>query len=614
MAKPAEIACPVERYARDVAEGRIVAGRLVRLACARHLRDLVDGPARGLRWDAAAAARVLNFFSFLRLPADGELDGKAFSPEGFQCFILGSLFGWKNRDGKRRFRTAFIEQGKGNGKSPLAAGVGLYGLCADGEPAAEIYSAATTAFQAGILFRDARRMVEASPALRDRLDVGQHNLAYPATDSFFRPVSAEHRQLSGPRPHMALLDEIHEHPTPLVVDKLRAGTKSRRQALIFEITNSGHDRTTVCWAHHEYSVKVLEAVVENDAWFAYVCTLDPCESCREEGFSQPKDGCPDCDDWKDESVWLKANPGLDAILPRAYLREQVEEAKGMPSKEGIVRRLNFCVWTDAVTRAIPMDAWDQCGRVALTRYGLDPSAAGTPAYRAAFEKTLAGDPCYAGLDIGATSDFTALSLLFPHGDAELVELPADDAGGEPRRITRRSFTRLNWYWLPERPRRRDEKMAAVIDGWRKAGWIRTTPGEVVDYDLVLEDLKAIAERFCVLLWAIDRGFQGCQMATNLMKCFGDEAVVAFAQGIVSMSPPFREFLELTILGRLYHDLDPVTRWMASNCAAETRGGLTKPSKEASTEKIDGITSAVMALGVALSAPEPQQPSIEVVSW
>lgn len=585
------VECPVESYARSVLSGATVAGRLVRLACERHLRDLEHGPERGLSYDHAAADRVFKFFSYLRLPADGELDGKPFELEPFQKFIIGSVFGWKGPDGSRRFRTAYIEMGKGNGKSPLAGGVGLYGLTADGEAAAEIYSGATTAFQAGILFRDAVRMAESSPSLRSRLNIGLHNIAFGKTDSFFRPVSSEHRQLSGPRPHMALIDEIHEHPNGLVVDKLRAGTKSRRQALIFEITNSGHDRTTVCWHHHEYSMKVLEGHLENDAWFAYVCGLDPCEKCFAEGKIQPTEGCPTCDSFEDEAVWSKANPGLDSILPRKYIREQVEEARGMPAKMGIVLRLNFCIWTEGVTRAIPMDAWDACKRE------IDPSA-------------LLKRECFGGLDIGATSDFTAFALLFPHDDAEVVEIP-DELGtveGGKRKIVRRSYTTRAWFWLPERPVRRSEDMEQRIALWRRQGFVRTTPGDSVDYDLVIDDIVEIAKRYDLREIAIDRGFQGHGTATALMKHFGEKRVVAFPQGILSMAAPFREMLELLRAGRFQHDGNPVLRWMAANAAAKQRGGLVAPDKDASSEKIDGISAATMALGRAIvQPPKPKNP-------
>jgi len=258
---------PTTAYARAVTVGQILAGRLVRLACERHLRDLKEGSARGLRFSEEKADAALKFFDFLQL-AEGDHAGKPFKLEPFQQFIIGSLFGWRGPDGHRRFRTAFIEIGKGNGKSPLAAAIGLYGLVADEEGAAEIYAAATMKDQAKILFRDAENMVAASPYLSEIVQQNVNNLSVAATNSFFRPCSSEKKGLDGKRVHMALLDEIQEHPSPLVVDKMSAGTKGRRQALIFEITNSGFSRLTICWYHHEYSAKVLEQVFDDDSWFA----------------------------------------------------------------------------------------------------------------------------------------------------------------------------------------------------------------------------------------------------------------------------------------------------------------------------------------------------------
>ena len=577
--------CPVEAYARSVVDGKTVAGRLVRLACERHLRDLVEGPKRGLKWDAAAAIAAIEFFSFLRLPVDGQLDGKAFDLEPFQKFIIGSIFGWKAPDGYRRFRTAYCEMGKGNGKSPLAGGIGLKGLVADGEAAAEIYAAATKREQANILFRDAQRMVEASPALRSRIEIGVGNMAYAKNGSFFRPVSSERRGLDGPRPHMGLIDEVHEHPDATVIDKIRAGTKSRRQALIFEITNSGYDRTTVCWHHHEFSIKVLEGVIKNDSWFAYVCGLDVCDKHRAEGIDQPVDNCPNCDDWRDEAIWPKANPGLGTIITLKYLREQVEEAKGMPTKEGIVKRLNFCIWTRTAIKAIPMDRWAAAAKT------IEPGE-------------MAEKDCYAGLDIGSTSDFTAFVLLFPHQDAEPVDVPVDATKpeGPARKIIRRSISIVPFFWLPESPARRDERTANQIETWRRLGFIRTTPGDVVDYDQVYADIVQLSETYRIRECGFDRGFQGAQIGTNLIAHFGDKWLFTVPQGVLSMNAPFREFIELLRLGRILHDGNPVMTWMCSNCASETKQGLIKPSKDLSSEKIDGVTAVVMGLARAMLAP------------
>jgi phage terminase large subunit-like protein len=578
--------CPVKAYAESVVSGKIVAGWLVRLACERHLRDLVEGPKRGLRFDSAAAQRALDFFGFLMLP-EGD---RYFALAPWQQFVVGSIFGWKGADGFRRFRTAYIESGKGSGKTPIAAGVGLIGLVDDGELAAEIYTAGVTRDQASYLLRDASRIAEASAGLRRRIQISAHNLAVLSSNSYMRAVSSEGRTLDQKRVHMALIDEIHEHPTSAVVDKMRAGTKAREQALIFEITNAGHDRTTVCWQHHEYSEKVLQNIMEDDSWFAYVCTLDACQKCRDEGKTQPTDGCRECDDWRDEAVWPKVNPSLGIGIPtRKYLREQVREAEGMPTKANIVKRLNFCVWTTTAQKCIPMDKWD----------------AGRRDWDVSDLAGLIGRPCYAGLDIGATSDFTAFVLVFPHDDAENVEAPIDPEHPEAGTLTRvrRGYSVLPYFWLPERPAQHDARTMNAIDAWKRAGLVRTTPGDSVDYDQVLEDIQKILASYSVVKIAFDRGFQGSQTGTNLMKIYGDDIVVQFAQGILSMAAPFRELLELLKLGRLHHDGNEVLRWMASNTTAETRGGLTKPSKDQSPDKIDGITALTMALGVAITEPE-----------
>jgi phage terminase large subunit-like protein len=577
-------------YARDVAEGRIVAGRLVRLACERHLRDLARAEAQDpdfpYYFDTEEATLTFRFFEEVLCLNGGDFEGKPFILQPFQAFILGSLHGWKGLDGFRRFRMAYIEQGKGSGKSPLAAGIGLKGMVYDGESRAEVYSAATKKDQASILFRDAVAMVQQSPSLRKKIiPTGapgrEWNLAHLASGSFFRPIASDDGQ-SGPRPHVALIDEVHEHKSGFVIDMMRAGTKGRRQALIVEITNSGHDRTTVCYQHHTYSAQILEGVLENEAWFAYVCQLDPCDKCRAEGQTQPVEGCPDCDDWRDERVWLKANPNLGVTIQPKYLREQVEEAKGMPTKESVVKRLNFCLWTEAAVHAIPMDRWDACAR---------------PIDRAA----LRDRDCYGGLDIGATSDFTAFTLLFPHSDEETVEVPADPSNpeGEKRLVLRRSYTLLPFFWLPQHPVRRDERMGAVIDAWTRQGFIKRTPGAVVDYDLVLKDILTLDDEFGIQEVAFDRGFQGAQFGTNLLNHFGEQKVFTIPQGIISMNAPFREFIELVVTGRMHHDGNPVMRWMCANCAAETRGGLMKPSKDKSAEKIDGVTAASMSLARAM---------------
>jgi len=562
--RPAEH--PVTQYARSVTAGITHAGRLVRLACKRHLRDLDDGKNRGVHFDEKAATRAIEFFSFLRL-AEGEHAGKPFHLEPFEQFIVGSLFGWKGADGYRRFRTGYVEIGKGNGKSPVAAGIGLFGLFVDEEIGAEIYSAAVTRDQAKIVFSDAEKMVEASPSLLRRIEKTVNNLAVLRTNSFFRPVSSEARGLDGKRVHIALIDEIHEHPSSHVVDKMRAGTKGRRQALIFEITNSGYDRNSVCWQHHDYSAKVLDGIIDDDSWFAYICQLDPCEDCQRQGKTQPQDSCPNCDQWTDETVWIKANPCLDVSITRKYLREQVREAMGMPAKQNIVKRLNFCMWTEQSVRWIDIGAWDECGQ---------------PVDRS----ELRGRPCYGGLDLSSTKDISAFVLVFP---------PQMD--GEPWKVLCR-------FWVPaENVRQRAERDRVPYPAWIEQGFIDATPGNVVDYDWIRERIREDANVFDIREIAFDRW-----NATHLSTQLQDDGLimVPFGQGFPFMAAPTKE-LERLIVGReLAHDGNPVLRWMVSNVAVkQDPAGNLKPDKAKSTERIDGVVGMVMGIGRAMVQPEAQ---------
>ena len=548
---------PVTAFARNVVAGKVVAGRLQRLACQRHLQDLEDGPARGLRWDPAAAQHIIDFFSHLHL-AEGEHEGQPFLLQPWQQFAVGCVFGWKGEDGFRRFRTAYVEVAKGAGKTPMAAGVGLYGLVADGEAGSEVYSAATTHDQASILFRDAKNMVSASPALSKRLDVGQANIAYLATRSFFRPVSSEHKGLDGKRVHMALIDEVHEHPTSLVVDKMRAGTKGRRQALVWEITNAGHDRASVCWQHHQYSVDVLEGRVANDSWFAFVCGLDPCAAHLAEGKQQPVDGCPDCDDWRNEACWPKANPNLGVSVTLKYLREQVAEAQGMPAKEGIVRRLNFCWWTEGLISWLPADLWARgAGKID-------------------FEQ-LRGRRCCGGLDVASKTDVAALVLCFP-------DYP--DPGHHTLRC---------WFWIP----RAGAQVRAHRDNvpwlvWEREGWVTLTEGEVIDLDRIELDIKEANRDHWIEDTAFDR-WEASSITTHLQH--DGLKVVEFAQTLANFTEPTKSFEALLKSGKLHHGDNPVLGWMAANVQLlSNAGGQVRPAKPEpwSPRKVDGIVAAVMA--------------------
>lgn len=531
---------PVTEYAKKVVARRLVAGPWVRKACARHLDDLKHAKRRGLVWQLDRALRAIDFFpDMLQLE-----DGSEFRLLPWQQFIVGSLFGWYNADSTRRFRTAYVETGKGSGKTPLAAGIGLYGLTADGQPAAEIYSAATARDQASIVFRDAMRMRSQNPELVEQIEEKVGSLSVPSTFSVFRPVSSEHRGLDGKRVHMAIVDELHEHPSSIVVDKMRAGTKAQRNALIFEITNSGYDRESVCYRHREYSEKVLDGIFENEQWFAYVCALD------------------DGDEWTNEKVWPKANPSLGVTIPESYLREQVKEALGMPSKQNIVKRLNFCIWTEQADLWMPMDRWDACdGKV-------DP-------------ESLRGRICYAGLDLSSTTDLSSLVLYFPGID-----------GGRD--------AVLPFFWIPgDEIQERERRDHVPYMTWVEQGLLEATPGPVINLDAIRHRINALASESGFLIQEIAFDRWGATEISQKLMNDGFE-LVKFGQGYASMSAPMKELSRIVLSRRFDHGGHPILRWNASNVSAEQDpAGNIKPDKRSSKARIDGVVALIMALDRAL---------------
>lgn len=544
-------------YAQAVGASKIVAGPHVRNACKRHLRDLVEGPKRGLVWDPVAANRAIEFFRDVLRLAGGEFEGQPYILLGWQAFIVGSLFGWKGPDGYRRFRVAYVESGKGSGKSPLAAGIGIYGLTADGEPRAEIYAAATKKDQAMVLFRDAVAMVDQSPALARRVvksGIGTNvwNLAYPASMSFFRPISSDDGQ-SGPRPHIGLLDEIHEHKNGDVVEIVRAGTKSRRQALIFMITNSGVGQKSFCHERHDYGAKVCAGQMEDDSFFAYICALDEHE-----------------DPFKNQACWIKVNPSLGVTIQPKYLEEQIREARGMPSKEATVRRLNFCQWVEAHDPWIGADVWFACE----ARFKLE---------------AMRDRRCWAGLDLSSTQDLTSLVLLFE---------PVED---DP-------FWRLKpFFWLPaEGLSEKADKDRVPYVAWRDAGFLETTEGRAIDKLAVarrLAEIKALVDLQEVAYdrWRI-KDFQ-VQLDNEGIEL----PLIEFGQGFKDMSPALDEFERLLIGKGVRHDGNPIMTWCAANAVVvKDPAGNRKVSKEKATGRVDGVVAAIMAAGRGLAGGVAQE--------
>ncbi len=597
----------VAAYALDVVAGDIIAGPHVRAACQRHLNDLETGHERGLWFDPAAARDFRDFCATLcTVSVKGQTVPFILSPA--QCFKYGSIFGWKRDDGWRRFRTAFIEEGKGNGKSPGAAAVGLYGLVADREEKAEIYAAATKKDQAMILFRDAVSMRAGSDHLRGALTTSGGNpvwqLTHLATASFFKPIANDDGQ-SGPRPHFALVDEVHEVKDKYTIEMLKAGFKARVQPLLFMITNSGSDRTTVAYEYHEHGISVSHGDIVDDEFFAYICALD--------------DGD---DPFTDESCWPKANPELGNVIQVDYLRSQIAAAKMLPSYQNSVLRLNFCVWTDADRAWITRQAYEAC-EVSET----NPTPDGGLGKRAPVTvlriEDFRGCRAHGGLDLSWSQDLTARALTFSESFAGVDHL----------------FSFLK-FWTPEATlRARAVRDRVPYDVWVREGWMEATPGKIVPMQAVGLQLHQDQQDFDVQFTAYDRyrhkdledklaeeGFtppmlehpQGFRRFSKVDERLAHQYGWFDERGQIVENPLWMpgsiEAWEHAIIeGRWWTPPNPVLRWNVAGVFPQPNPSGTGDiifNKRKATGRIDGAVACAMSVGAAVARFGPEGSALD----
>lgn len=547
-------------YAQRVVDGRETAGRYERLACVRFLRDLARAGADGFPYvfDEAAGARACVFLELLPhikgqwarpVYVDGRLQHGRLKLEDWQVFEVIQIFGWKHRDtGLRRFRRAYEEVARKNAKSTKAAGILLYMLVADAEPGAHVYSAATTGEQAREVFDVARNMATRLHEFLARfgVDVGKHDITVPESASSCRPLNAEGSTLDGLNIHCAVVDELHAHKTRAVYDVLDSATGARSQPLILMITTAGSDRAGICYEQRGYTIKVLEGVVEDDTWFGVIFTLD------------------ESDDWRDPKVWRKANPNLGVSVLVDDLEAAAKKAIATPSAQGgfLTKRMN--VWVNADSAWMDMQAWDRCADRALT------------------VERLAHLPCVVALDLASKIDVAAKVRIFHDAEADRYYL-------------------IPTFWLPERAV--ETGANSQYDGWRRSGHLQVSDGEVIDFDLIEDDLRADARTLQMLEVPFDP-WQATQLSTHML----DEGLpmVEYRQTVQNMSEPMKQFEALVLAGKLIHDGNPMMTWMISNvvCHRDAKDNI-YPRKERHENKIDGPVAAIMAIGRLMTAgPEP----------
>ncbi len=548
------------RYARDVLRGRVKACELVKLACKRHLDDIKRQNTAGFPfvWNKAAANRVCEFAE-LMVHIKGEWAGKPIRLEDWQCFLLGVTFGWLRLDGTRRFREVYCEVPRKNGKSALAGIVGNYCAFVDGEEGAEGYSGATTLEQALHTFRSAWMMVQKNPEFKDELGLDLGGTAKNpgaifrlADGSSFKPLVGDPGD--GASPHVALVDEYHEHPTPTLRDAMKTGMGARRQPLLFTITTAGVNTSYPCYELRSQAVRILKGTIKDEQVFALIYTLD------------------DGDDWKDFKVWPKANPNYGVSVNEEFLRGQFNKAMNSASEQNIIQTKHLNRWMNAGKSWMNMAKWSACARPELRL------------------EDLAGKRAYAAADLASKVDIASLVLL--------VEMNADLG----------LWALFSKAYLPEETVLLPHN--AHYRQWRDQGFLTVTEGARTDFGQIEADLKAWSEIVALQEFSFDP-----REASYLVQCIQKWAsfdCVEIPQAAAHMSEPMKELEALVYDGKLLHDDNALFNWMMGNVVLkQTAKGPVKyfyPTKESLAAKIDGPVAAIMALKRAL-AGEGTQASI-----
>ena len=512
----------------------------------------------GARFDPDRVDRALKTFSNLR-HTKGRFARKPLVPDPWQvAYIIAPVFGWVHFDDDfgiyvRIIRTLYVELPRKNGKSTLAGGIAIHLTCADGEEGAQVITAVTTLGQAEFVFAPVKQLAEQSPALRKHVTPYKAKIVHDRTASYFQPVANAGDAQHGADLHGGIVDELHLHKTNDLVEAIETGTGSRVQPLIVFITTADDSRIETPYARKRALVEQLTRGALRDATtYGVVWGVDE----KAEGF-----------DPYSEDTQRAANPGFGISPTRAYLRQAAARAQQSPADHASYLRLHLGVRTKQQTKYLDLDAWNRNASL------VD-------------EQALTGRACWGGLDLSSTSDLTALSWVFPD----------EDRGG---------YDLLWRIWIPEAAvRDLDKRTAGAASAWVKSGHLITTPGEVVDYDIIRSTITVDSERFDVREIAYDR-WNSTQLVTDLDK---DGAPVAsMGQGFASMSGPTKELKRLMLLGRedapiLRHGGQPVARWTVDNFAVEMdAAGNVKPSKRNAGEKIDPVVALIMALSRAVES-------------
>jgi phage terminase large subunit-like protein len=565
MAKTREKKYPgvdqANKYARDIVAGRLPACRWVKLACQRHLDDLSASRGRSYpyKFDAAAAQQKLTLIELLpHTKGEWGFKRQLVTLEPWQKFGIACTFGWKHKkSGLRRFRESYWEVSRKNGKSVIAAGIGISMFVLDNEFGAEVYSGATTEKQAWEVFRPARLMVKRSPMLIEAasIEVNASNMCMPEDGSRFEPLIGNPGD--GASPSCAIIDEYHEHDSAALYETMLTGMGARRQPLVLIITTAGANIEGPCYDKRRQVIEMLDGTVPDDELFGWIFTID-------EG-----------DDWTKPEVLAKANPNMGISVYREYLESQQQKAIRSARFTNTFKTKHLNVWTSAKTGFYNLEKWRECEDLTLTT------------------EQFEGQSCTLGFDLARKLDMNSMAKLFVR-----------DIEGK-----RHYYSIGPKFWVPEETVRNSDnkRMSERFAAWVNSGLLDETDGAEVDYREILASAIEVNKSHPVDTCPIDP-----HGATGLAHQLDDEGLtpVVITQNYTNMSDPMKELESAIASGRFHHDGNAIMTWCVSNVIGKYLPGnddVVRPIKQGDDNKIDGAVALMMAIGRAMLHEDNSMP-------
>lgn len=493
--------------------------------------------------------RALDVIVFVgMLHHTGDFYGQPFTLLDWQHETLWDVYGTVKETGYRRYRFAYVETPKKNGKTELVAALALYHLLND-PPSGEIYCCAAERFQAGLVYKAAKQMIEQDEALQELVRVvdSKKEIHNRHTGTFIRVLSAEAYSKHGLNPTVVIFDELHAQPNRDLWDVMTFGAGSaRKEPLWWVITTAGDDpdRASIGWEKHEYARRLIDGEIEDPTWYAKIYAAD------------------EDDDIFDEAVWYKANPSLGRSIDIETVRQEAIGARNDEAMEKLFRWLRLNQWVALKTLSwLPLTLWD----ATVGKW--------SPA-------DLVGKRCYIGLDLSSTTDLTAAALLFPPQD-----------GLEDWRA-------LFEAWIPaDKMKERIKRDKVPFDRWAKSKHLHATPGDVVDYDFVRARIEALGKQYQIQFLCTDP-WNSRMLTQQLEKA--EIPCLEVPQTIAGLSPGMKEMERLLRTGEMTHEEHPVGRWCFGNVAIAIDGNENiKPMKNKSADRIDVTVAWINAMNVAI---------------